>query len=93
MYSARPFASSAFGNTSIEPPRSMASFSVPVDISLRDPRIREGNLRCIAVGPTQQLVGVVVFGVDLDETGARNLSCDAVEDFLSGFRSDGGRIG
>ena len=29
MYSARPFARSASGNTSIEPPRSMASFCVP----------------------------------------------------------------
>jgi hypothetical protein len=24
-----------------------------IGINLRDPRVREGNLRCVAVGPTQ----------------------------------------
>jgi hypothetical protein len=51
--------------------------------SLRDPRVREGNLRCVAIGPTQQVVGIVVLGVDLDEAGSRSLSCQPVEDFLS----------
>jgi hypothetical protein len=32
MYSARPFARSASGNTSIEPPRSMASFVPSVSV-------------------------------------------------------------
>ena len=31
---------------------------------------------------THEPVGVVVLGVDLDEVGGRNLSCDPVEDFV-----------
>ena len=39
-------------DTSIEPPRSMASFCVP-RVSVFNPRVREGNLRCVAIGKTQ----------------------------------------
>ena len=46
MYSARPIASSASGNTSIEPPRSMAFFCVPsvsvFEIRVGSPRVSSG---------------------------------------------------